>query len=164
LTLDALRTGGGTAAEQAHLAGCEACRAELRALEALASRLRGLERAAVVPPGVDAAILAPARRELGRRRRAPATRLLWRVGAAAALLLAVGLGAWLGRGRRGPEVAGDIDRSGRVDILDAHALALAIASGRSQERGRDVNGDGAVDRADVDLVARESVSLTRRVP
>lgn len=164
LTLDALRTGGGSTAERAHLDACAACQAELAALEALARGLRGLERTAAVPPVVDAAILALARRELGRRRRAPLRRLFWRGAAAAALVVAVGLGAWLGWGRPGAIVAHDVDRSGRVDILDAYTLALALESGQAAGQGWDFNADGAIDRADVDLVARESVALSRRTP
>ena len=51
----------------------------------------------------------------------------------------------------------DVDRNGRVDILDAFAIARQIRSG--DPRARDVNHDGRLDQQDVDLVAREAVML-----
>ena len=51
----------------------------------------------------------------------------------------------------------DIDRNGRVDILDAFAMARQIRDGDS--RARDFNRDGWFDQLDIDLVAREAVKL-----
>jgi hypothetical protein len=64
----------------------------------------------------------------------------------------------------------DIDRNGRVDILDAFKLARQIESaGRTEanlslrEQGWDMNGDGLVNRNDVDLVASAAVRLDKGV-
>ena len=51
----------------------------------------------------------------------------------------------------------DIDLNGRVDILDAFAMARQIRDGDSQ--ARDFNQDGRFDQLDIDLVAREAVKL-----
>ena len=84
------------------------------------------------------------------------------MGAAAAVLVAV-LGLWVVT-RPGPVevVAGDIDRSGRVDIIDAYALALRLKSGEPVEADWDLNGDGKVDDEDVDEIGRRSVAVARR--
>ncbi len=55
-------------------------------------------------------------------------------------------------------VPGDLDASGRVDILDAYRLAKAIQSGDMPSRG-DVNSDGAIDSADVEALAMLAVRL-----
>jgi hypothetical protein len=60
----------------------------------------------------------------------------------------------------------DIDRNGRVDILDAFKLARYVESAGHTEKslslrkqGWDVNGDGLVNGNDVDLVASAAVRL-----
>ena len=53
---------------------------------------------------------------------------------------------------------GDLDQSGRVDILDAFALARQLDSDVVPTHG-DFNGDGIVDRADVDAIAMAAVRL-----
>ena len=59
----------------------------------------------------------------------------------------------------------DFDRDGRVDILDAFALARRIEEGGESSRRWDLNEDGAVDRRDVDAIAMAAVSLERgRIP
>ncbi len=55
----------------------------------------------------------------------------------------------------------DIDGNGRVDILDALALARNIKDNRVAEQPWDFNGDGAIDRKDVDTVAQSAVSLNK---
>ncbi len=62
-----------------------------------------------------------------------------------------------------PPVAGvhDVDRSGRVDILDALALARYVESGGEYEARWDFNTDGSLDRADVDAAAYSAVSLSK---
>lgn len=57
----------------------------------------------------------------------------------------------------------DFDGSGRVDILDAFALARRLESGRGNaaDPAFDLNGDGRVDRRDVDLAALAAVRLER---
>ncbi len=51
----------------------------------------------------------------------------------------------------------DVDRNGRVDILDAFALARQIRDGVGS--GHDINHDGRFDQRDIELVAGESVKL-----
>jgi hypothetical protein len=57
----------------------------------------------------------------------------------------------------------DIDRNGTVNILDAFTLARHIASKRPDEARWDMNGDGLVDRRDVDTVAFAAVRLRKGV-
>ena len=57
----------------------------------------------------------------------------------------------------------DIDRNGRVDILDAFKLARHIESAESTEARWDINGDGMIDRKDVDSIAFAAVRLDRGV-
>ncbi len=55
---------------------------------------------------------------------------------------------------------GDVNRSGTVDILDAFVLAKKIES--AQNRGpawEDVNGDGVLDKSDVDRIAHMAVRV-----
>jgi hypothetical protein len=62
----------------------------------------------------------------------------------------------------GPAVAGDVDGSGTLDILDAFALARAVErDGGTPTRDHDFNGDGRVDRQDADWLAQRAVSLDR---
>ena len=51
-----------------------------------------------------------------------------------------------------------IPRSHRPDMVDAYRLAMEIRDGK----GRDVNGDGVVDKRDVDELAARAVSLGGR--
>ena len=55
------------------------------------------------------------------------------------------------------EVTSDVDFNGRVDILDAFAMARQIRSG--QDKLYDINHDGRFDATDIDIVAREAVKL-----
>ena len=55
----------------------------------------------------------------------------------------------------------DIDGNGRVDILDALALARSIKDNRATEQMWDFNGDGLIDRKDVDTVAQSAVRLDK---
>lgn len=60
---------------------------------------------------------------------------------------------------QGPVISGDEDRSGKVNILDAFALARVIRAGRNPNLRSDMNGDGRVDDQDVDLIAYRAVAL-----
>ena len=57
----------------------------------------------------------------------------------------------------------DIDGNGRVDILDAFKLARDIESAEKAEMKWDINGDGFVNRSDVDFVAFAAVRLDKGV-
>jgi hypothetical protein len=57
----------------------------------------------------------------------------------------------------------DVDLNGRVDILDAFKLAKHIKAGIRPDTKWDINGDGAVNRSDVDAIARAAVRLDKGV-
>jgi hypothetical protein len=134
-------------------------------------------RALFEPPGavprqMDKAILDRARRCLIRPRRLIIP-LRWAAATAAAAAIVVGAVVYHGvtsdnhqssivnhqLGRPGPA---DIDGNGRVDILDAFRLARNIESRSPADMKWDLNGDGLVDRKDVDAVAFAAVRLDPR--
>ena len=139
LGLDAVRAGDATPDQRAHAEHCAACRATIDGFRALAARLTPAP--IEVPAGVTRRILQPRR--------------TWKPVAAAAAAVLVAAGAWFATR---PALPGDVDRSGRVDIVDAYALAIRLKSGQP-EPGHDLNGDGKVDERDVDEIARRSVAL-----
>ncbi len=135
-----------------------------------------------VPPEVDRAIIDKSHRRFVRRQRR--SRLLRRAGsiaaAAAVIIFAFSLnltkkpGPTTSRSVLAEAQAVDIDRNGRVDILDAFKLARHVESadrtktnlspvsstGQAlRKQGWDINGDGLVNRNDVDLVASAAVRL-----
>ena len=140
--------------------------------DGLADLARDLARLAdrriEVPRSVDDAVITAARSALSRRRRRGHPALTWAAWTAAAAGL--GLAVWLSgvltptpvvqEMASAPMTAarGDLDRSGRVDILDAFVLARQLDSGRPPAGG-DFNGDGIIDRADVDAIAMAAVRL-----
>ena len=127
-----------------------------------------------VPPEVDRAVLDRAARHFAGLEPAkrPRFRLvgLWRVAAAAAVVvLAFSLNLTekpaptTHRSGLAKAPAVDIDRNGRVDILDAFKLARQIELAGSTEAILDINGDGLVNRDDVDMVALAAVNLDKGV-
>jgi hypothetical protein len=143
---------------------------------ALARDLAALSRAPIeIPRRIDDSVLTAARSALaapltglepGRRRRLRA------LGAAAAAAGAVLATAWIvARPPRAtaphaaapplaaaPTLDGDLDRNGRVDVLDAFLLARQLDAGASSAHG-DLTRDGVVDRDDVDAIAMLAVTL-----
>lgn len=129
-----------------------------------------------VPPEVDRAVIDRANRHFAGREFAKSGRLrfrwagLWKIAAAAAVVIfAFSLDL---TERRGPSTDSsyfakarsiDIDRNGRVDILDAFKLARQIESADQTEIEWDINGDGLVNRNDVDSVAVAAVRLDKGV-
>jgi hypothetical protein len=185
LQLDALRSGDpGEPAHAAHAATCPQCQTALDELIALADGLKLLHGPARQPaPSRDERVLelARARAAQVRGRSAalplhwPTRRAVWAVAALALLALA----SWALATRRhqtsdarrlaqvapAPPVApaasasiADLDRDGRVTVLDAFALARAIEAGR-QDPALDVNRDGRVDEDDVNAVLALAVSV-----
>jgi len=59
--------------------------------------------------------------------------------------------------------AEDIDQNGRVDILDAFKLARHVETADRTEKEWDFNGDGLINRSDVDVVAFAAVRLDKGV-
>ena len=136
-----------------------------------------------VPESIDASILAEARAGFARRGR---FRLALRsaviaAGAAAAALVVLAIrlsnpdpaSSTSGIAQHQPAPrpvetapalarAEDVDHSGRVDILDAFVVARLIEVQGQLDRpaAYDVNGDGAVDRADVDRIAMAAVDMS----
>ena len=106
LTLDELRTRPPTPDEQSHLGGCGDCTAELDGLRELARDIRATVPRVTVPPRVDRAIL--------RRPRWTAW-IPFAAACAAIVLVAIRPTA--------PRHPDDLDRSGRVDIVDAYLMA-----------------------------------------
>jgi len=143
----------------------------LRVSGGLAEDLKILfEPASPVPGEVDRAVLDRAREQLVRRgRRRPWPR--WAASAAAAaavIIFAVVLQMQKGTGpdKTAPtptEARGDVDRNGRVDILDAFKLARHVESAGAVQGEWDMNGDGQVNREDVDIVAFAAVRLDKGV-
>jgi len=135
----------------------------------LQDALHGLHRVPPVPAELDDRILFAARDSFASRVR---TRMMLRrtaaVGGAVAAAVAIFFGVQAMR-TTGPaqvavnaagQVAGDVNGDGRVDIVDALALARRVESGDSFVRKwEDVDRDGKVTRADVEQVAQLAVRL-----
>ncbi len=150
---------------------------DLQVPPALVRDLRALQAPpSAIPPTTDEAIFARARRQMSGRRR---SRLLvrWAVppAAAAAVIMWVVFNPLVTPDvDDSPNIEAadpvatrqiadhrDIDGNGRVDILDALALARHIKDNRVAEQPWDFNGDGAIDRRDVDTVAQSAVRLSK---
>lgn len=60
-----------------------------------------------------------------------------------------------------PELGGDLDADGSIDILDAYLLAKQVTSMKENRAviQHDMNGDGSVDQRDVDWIANQAVAL-----
>jgi hypothetical protein len=55
----------------------------------------------------------------------------------------------------------DLNRDGRVDILDAFALSRQLRDGKASSTGLDLNGDGVVDERDAEVIAARAVRLEK---
>jgi hypothetical protein len=112
-----------------------------------------------IPPAVDGAILKAARTQ-----RHPESKsnvflwprwVLWPALAGACAVIAL-LARMLGPSQFARE---DLNRDGKVDILDSFALARELKSGEPVPKAFDVNGDGVVDERDINQIAAHAVSL-----
>lgn len=129
-----------------------------------------------IPASVDRAVAEAARRHLPQPR-PRIWKLRWAAPAAAAAAILVGISLWWFNGSSTPQTArearlqavaaslpkADIDRNGTVDILDAFTLARHIESKQPVDKVWDFNGDGLIDRRDVDTVALAAVRLNKGV-
>ena len=113
-----------------------------------------------VPPYVDRAVLDAAHAQLNRSKKTGAGGfrrwMLWSAlvtGCAIVVLVVRTLTTSAQFARE------DLNRDGKVDILDSFALARELKSGRSLPMSLDVNGDGVVDERDVTSVAAHAVAL-----
>jgi hypothetical protein len=166
--LDLYRTGEADPEVVDHIVGCDRCVARVERAHSLAELLRPELADIEVPTEQDLSLRRMARQAAARGAR----RRYWLAGAmavaaAAAILLAV----WrLGgddpapkHSRRvavSPAGPQDLNRDGRVDILDAFALARSLERGGETRPEWDVNGDSVVDRRDVDAIAARIVSVS----
>ena len=154
---------------------------EVKVPPKLAADLNALfEPPLTVPPEVDRAVMDRASQHFVRRQsiKGGRRRLRWAGTAAAAAAVIIFALVFDFTKQSSPTISqldhpvarADIDRSGRVDILDALKLARHIESASRAEtslslrkQGWDINGDGLVNRSDVDLVAYAAVRLDKGV-
>ena len=140
------------------------------ALEAPAKLVSALRRPSqepvFIPPTTDEAILRAARRHLGQptpTRRVWFRLMPWAATAAVIVLLAAIPGLFMRPAARpdrdSVSTRGDLNHDGRVDILDAFALARQLKEGGSRNLQSDLNGDGVVDQRDVATLAARAVKL-----
>lgn len=126
-----------------------------------------------IPPEVDRAVMDKAHQHFTQKHWSHHILRhisIWRVAAAAAVIIfAFSLNLTQ---KPGPTTsqsllvevrAVDIDRNGRVDILDAFKLARHVESADHTEKKWDINGDGFVNSNDVDLVASAAVRLDKGI-
>ncbi len=151
---------------------------QFRVSEAFSEDIKGLFAVQESIPGeVDRAVIDAAGRRLAGRKRRIVLRWAGSVAAVAAVLV-FALVLTQSRVKREAEfpatrmysvagtfggVEGDIDMDGQVNILDAFKLAKGIEAGAETDLRWDMNGDGMVDRRDVDSVAYAAVRLKREV-
>jgi predicted anti-sigma-YlaC factor YlaD len=175
LALDAVRSGGGSAEERAHVASCPSCRAALAELALLEEAIKAATpRIPDVPRVVELRILRTYRDAIARPAPAPpplsAFLRRWALptiaSAAAATLLLTANPLRLGDPGKvptapPPAVDALLGRggAGRVDIVDAFRLARALRDGHQVASDWDADASGAVDGADVEAVARRAVAL-----
>jgi hypothetical protein len=130
--------------------------------------VRGLRqlrnKAAFVPPTVDEAVLRAARQHFARPPRKSWRWMILIPSFGVAALIAI-LGIFWHRNPSSPAqpqlAREDINQDGRVDILDAFALAREIKTRATLTASDDVNGDGVVDEKDVEIIAARAVKLER---
>jgi len=120
-----------------------------------------------IPPTLDEAVLGAARRHLEKR---PTPGFRWlhlmpSFAAAVVLLIVLLVAQFVARtGHRNTSESlarQDINHDGRVDILDAFALARQLKTGTSAGPELDINGDGVVDEKDAAAIAAQAVKLDR---
>ncbi|MHC4088617.1 MAG: dockerin type I domain-containing protein [Planctomycetota bacterium] len=143
---------------------------ELGVSNKLAEDLKHLFKADMtIPPEVDRAIMDRAYQQLVHR---PKRHRILRWSACAAAVAAVVFVLTLNITKeprpasiRSDIIAAktDINHSGSVDILDAFQLARHIKSTDHPNMKWDINGDGFVDRQDVDSVAFAAVRLDKGI-
>lgn len=117
-----------------------------------------------VPPSVDAAVMSAAQEHLAGTRtkgqRGFRPWFLWPAFASACVMLAL-LAHTLMKPARPDFAREDLNRDGRVDILDAFHLARELEAGTPPPATLDLNGDGVVDRRDAEIIAALAVKLEK---
>lgn len=153
----------------------------LKIPEKLREDIKGIYKSsAKVPPEVDRAVLDRACEHFAKpefsktKQRRIRWTVLWKIAAAAAVIIfAFSLDLTLNQKVQEQPVMHaiaiqeggnfDIDNNGKVDILDAFALARRIESVNYTETQFDMNNDGLINRDDVDEIAKAAVSLNKGV-
>lgn len=117
----------------------------------------------LVPPQVDASVLSKARRYLKNMRGLrPVIRFPQWLAAAAVVALAALIASLLFPSKHAASLAReDINHDGRVDVLDAFALARQLQRGAITDQKLDFNADGVVDQKDIDAVAARAVKVEK---
>lgn len=148
---------------------------DLRVSPKLSTDLKALFEPQIgVPPEVDRAVMDRAYEHFADKQSGKGRRLrvhwAWRIAAAAAVIVfAFSLDLTKQSGPTKDQFSQnkiqpvDIDRDGRVDILDAFKLARHIETNGPTEKAWDFNGDGRIDHSDVDIVAHAAVRLNKGV-
>jgi hypothetical protein len=122
-----------------------------------------------IPRTLDEAVLLAAQRQFGEKKK-PAFKwfriLSWAAAASMLTLLVAVLPQVLRKPGTAPAGASrfvleDLNHDGRVDILDAFALARQLKAGKTPDSRFDVNRDGVVDERDVARIAAHAVSLDK---
>jgi hypothetical protein len=133
----------------------------------LSRGLKAVYEARVQPTGeVDAQMRSEIRRHFAHTIASPRTTRWRRLPWAIAAVMLISVLSWLmWPGYQPPPPTpliahqpADVDRNGRVDILDAYQLAGMLESGTVASL--DLNGDGAFDQHDVDFIAMQAVRLS----
>jgi len=118
-----------------------------------------------VPQTLDGVVLNAARQHLAQPetiRVRPLWRwLMWPALATACILLAMLAHNLVTPPGRQGFAREDLNRDGRVDILDAFQFARDLQSGVKPETTMDLNGDGVVDRRDAEVIATHAVKLEK---
>jgi Dockerin type I domain len=137
---------------------------DLQAPPGLIEVMGGLAKESVfIPPAINEAILGEAGlRFAGVRRRVRRRRTTQWLALAASFVVAVWLAQLSLRSLDAKrEARGDLNHDGRVDVLDAFQLARELKQGKPLPKAMDLNGDGKVDEADVQIIAKRAVSLEK---
>jgi hypothetical protein len=128
---------------------------DLNAPDRLQSDLRAVfGRRVLIPDSIGATL-----RHAAARRRRPIMLRPVTLAAAAALLMVAVLQLQQSITSSVPLVREDFDGNGRVDVLDAYRLALALERHDRIAPQFDLDGNGLVDRRDADRIAARAVSI-----
>ena len=139
---------------------------ELQAPPRFVTALKQLPRERIfVPPAIDLVVAEAARRQFVRptdQRKFFRPWLIWPAFAAGCAVVAATAYLLVWRGHEQLASAReDLNHDGRVDILDAFALARQVRDGKPAPAALDLNGDGVVDRRDAEIIAAHAVKLEK---
>jgi len=138
--------------------------ADAQLLPKLAAALKRLPRDEVfVPRYVDDAIFKAARRHLQKSAKSRPVKLprwFWWPAFTSAVVV-VSFAFVLFHQHEPRSAREDLNHDGRVDILDAFALAKELQRGALTAPKCDFNGDGVVDERDTEILAARAVQLEK---